>query len=89
VALQHLRIEKPFFSLLSKRPERVAYVLEVPPLGFGYPFGGVSLFNPWKSLSTPNALGLRPSELSSYEVIQGTFPYLVSALALSYQTLSA
>jgi hypothetical protein len=30
---------------------------------------------PWKPLSAPDALGLRPPELSSFQVIEGRFPF--------------
>jgi len=65
-ALQHFRIWEPFFSLpLSrKRRRNVALVLRSLTLGFGYPLDEmVWLPHPWGSLSIPNALGLRSSEL--------------------------
>jgi hypothetical protein len=38
---------------------------KVPPPGFGYPLGGVSFPDPWKSFPTSHALGIHPSELCS------------------------
>jgi len=43
---------------------------KVPPAGFGYPLDGVSSLDPWQPLSAPNALGLRPSKLSSHTSIE-------------------
>jgi len=59
---------------------------EVPFSGFGYPPNGVSSVYPWTSLSTPDALGLRPSELFSSPVIRSPFRVPRSAPALSYKT---
>jgi hypothetical protein len=68
--LQHIRIQAPFFSLLSKRSKRVAVHLESPALRVWLPFRRcASASNPWGPLSAPNALGLRPSELCSFKVI--------------------
>jgi hypothetical protein len=73
----------PSFHFQKKRRENVACSLEVPPPGFGYPLGGVSSPDPWKPLSAPNALGLRPSELSSNPVAQNRSPYPVPLLCFS------
>jgi hypothetical protein len=59
---------------------------KVPFSGFGYPLNGVSSPYPWTSLSTPDALGLCPSELCSASVIRGPFRIARSAPALSYKT---
>lgn len=66
-SLQHSRIKEPLFftSPLVKRPRVVAFLLEVPPSGFGYPLEGFSSLEPWKSFSTSHALGISPSELFS------------------------
>jgi hypothetical protein len=45
--------------------------------------------NPWGSFSTPNALGLRSSELFSSRAIKGTFRNPLSAPALSGKTITA
>jgi len=45
-----------------------------PTPGFGYPLDELSWpLYPWKPLSAPHTLGLRPSELSSSSVIQRIF----------------
>jgi hypothetical protein len=62
---------------------------KVPCSGFGYPLHGVSPSNPWEPLSTPNTLGLRPSEPFSSPGIEMTLSSLSSAPALSYQTSPA
>jgi len=65
-ALQHFRTREPFFSppLSRRRRRNVALTLRSLTLGFGYPLDEmVWLPHPWGSLSTPNALGLRSSEL--------------------------
>jgi len=88
-ALQHFRIREPFFSLplSQKRRGDVALFPRSLTLGFGYPLDEmVWLPHPWGSLSIPNALGLRSSELSSFQVIEKPFQVLLSAPALSGKT---
>jgi hypothetical protein len=46
----------------------------------------LAFLRPWKSFSTSNAHGLRPSELFSLFVIRLTFRVTFSALALSHET---
>jgi hypothetical protein len=73
VALQHFRTREPFFSLPLSRQRRrnVALFLRSLTRGFGYPFDEMAwLPNPWGSFSTPNARGLRSSELFSFRVIE-------------------
>jgi hypothetical protein len=57
------------------------YLSEEPPLGFGYPFGGVKPSHPWKSLSTSSAHGLPSSEFFSSRDIESffriTLPFLL------------
>jgi hypothetical protein len=89
-ALQHFRIREPFFSLplLWQRRRNVALILRSLTLGFGYPLNEMVWFShPWESLSVPNALGLRSSELCSFQVIEKPFQILLSTLALSGKTL--
>jgi len=81
----------PFFSLRfseASRP-RCPAVLEVPSSGFGYPLDGVRFVHPWKPLSAPHALGLRPSKLFSNPGIENKFPCFPSALALFPKPCSA
>jgi hypothetical protein len=88
-ALQRFRNREPFFSLpLSwKRRRNVALVLRSLTLGFGYPPDEmVWLPDPWGSLSTPNAPGLRSSELSSFQVIEEPSRVPLSAPALPGET---
>jgi hypothetical protein len=47
---------------------------EVPPTGFGYPLGGVSHPNPWKPISSPNALGVHLPELLPLRWSENSFP---------------
>jgi len=61
---------------------------EVPHPGFGYPLCGVSLRKPVKPLSAPNALGLRPSKLCSFPMIEVSSRKPLSAPALPYETLA-
>jgi len=44
--------------------------------------------NPWGSFSNPNALGLRSSELCSFQVVEEPSRVLPSALALFDKTLT-
>jgi hypothetical protein len=90
VALQHFRIREPFFSLplLWQRRRNVALLLRSLTLGFGYPLNEmVWLSHPRESLSVPNALGLRSSELCSFQVIEKPSQALLSTRALSGKTL--
>jgi len=90
-ALQHFRNQEPFFSLpLSrKRRENVALFPRSLTLGFGYPLDEMAwLPNPWGSLSTPNALGLRSSEPCSSRMVEKPFRAPLSALALSGKTFT-
>jgi hypothetical protein len=90
VALQHFRTREPFFSLPLSRQRRrnVALFLRSLTRGFGYPFDEMAwLPNPWGSFSTPNARGLRSSELFSFRVIEKPSRALLSALALSGKTI--
>lgn len=67
-ALQHFRMQKPFFSppVARRRLEAVTLTSRSPTLGFGYPLDELAwLSHPWEPLSAPNALGLRSSELFS------------------------
>jgi hypothetical protein len=50
---------------------------EVPPTGFGYPLGGVSYSNPWKPISSSNALGVHLSELLPLRWSRNGFPSLI------------
>jgi hypothetical protein len=88
LALQRASAEKTlFFASLSGGVWKVLpYSPEVPSSGFGYPHDGVSTFQPWESFSTPNALGLRPTELCSFVMIDVLFRKRLSAPALSYKT---
>ena len=88
MALQHSSdIEALLSTSLAKRVWKgLPASPEVPFPGFGYPLNGVSSPHPWTSLSTPDALGLRPSELCSASVIRGPFRIARSAPALSYKT---
>jgi len=64
-------------------------VLRSLTLGFGYPLDEmVWLSHPGGSLSIPNALGLRSSELFSSRVIEKPFQVSLSALALPGKTLT-
>jgi len=54
----------PSNAPLTRCLENVPSFPEVPPSGFGYPLDGVSSKNPWKPLSTSNALGVPSPELS-------------------------
>jgi hypothetical protein len=49
------------------------FIPDVPPSGFGYPLGGVSLTDPQQFISTANAHGLSPSEHYSFSEIDGFF----------------
>jgi hypothetical protein len=63
-----------YHSLFSRSVQNgLPTISEVPYSGFGYPLYGVSSHHPWKSLSTPNTLGIRPSKLSSLLVIEKSF----------------
>jgi hypothetical protein len=62
------------------------YLPKVPPAGFGYPLDGVRDSHPGGSLSTPNALGLRPSELFSSPEIEELSRILLSAPTFPYET---
>jgi hypothetical protein len=90
VSLQHFRMKIPFSSLLVPRSVQsgLPATLKVPYSGFGYPRYGVSTFHPWESLSTPNTLGIRPSKLSSFSVVETLSRVFLSAPALSYKTSS-
>jgi hypothetical protein len=90
MALQHFRIGAPFFALPFReasgsrcrdfrkyRPQGLATLTTVS----AYP-------RPWGPVSAPNALGLRPTELSSFPVIEQSFRIILSVPALSYKTLS-
>jgi hypothetical protein len=75
-ALQHIRMQKPFFSppVARRRLEAVALAPRSLTLGFGYPLDEMAwLPHPGGPLSAPNALGLRSSELSSSRVIEKPF----------------
>jgi hypothetical protein len=74
--------KNPSFHLVKGVWNTLPSLPEVPPPGFGYPLDDVSLSNPWKSLSTPNTLGLSPSELSSSKVIEKRFPFSLPLLRL-------
>jgi hypothetical protein len=69
-----------------KRPRNLRDSPKVPSSGFGYPLDGVSHPNPWRSLSISNALGLCPSELSSFSVVNRVFRADLSALAFFHET---
>jgi len=88
-ALQHSKIQEPFFSPLSRRPESVALLPESPTRRVWLPSRWYQPLNPWEPLSAPDTPGLRPSELSSSTVIGKTFRPPLSALALSLKTFSA
>jgi len=67
--------QDPFFHFPEGSVQKMLpYLLKVPPLGFGYPFDGVSPQNPRKLLSAPNALGLRSSELFSSKMARMKSP---------------
>jgi len=68
------KIEKPFFSPLAKRRKNMPGPSEVPSSGFGYPLDDVSPLDPRRSLSTLDALGVPPSELSSSPAVGSRFP---------------
>jgi len=58
-------------QVLWKRRGNFALLPRSLTLGFGYPFGEMAwLPHPWRSFSISNALGLRPSELFSFQVIE-------------------
>jgi len=72
-----------------KRRENVARFPRSLTLGFGYPLDEMAwLPNPGGSLSTPNALGLRSSELFSSRVIEKPSRILLSAPALRLKTFT-
>lgn len=62
---------------------------EVPSLGFGYPYDGVSRIHSRKPFSALYALGLRPTKCFSETLIVRQFPNAPSILALSSKTSSA
>lgn len=59
---------------------------EVSFLGLATHIRRFQLLTPWKPLSAPNALRLRPSKLCSSHVVDDWFPNRSSALALDYKT---
>ena len=61
--------------------------MEVSHSGFGYPLCDVSHSTPWETVSAPNTLGLRSSELSSSIVVEITFQLSLFTLALSFKTV--
>jgi hypothetical protein len=88
LALQRSSVEKALFvdSLSRSVWKALPCFPKVPSSGFGYPLDGVSTFQPRESFSTPDALGLRPSELCSFVMIDVSFRKRLSALALSCKT---
>jgi len=84
-SLQHSQHGRPFFALNLRLSVWRLLPLspKVPPLGFGYPFDGVSSPKPWKSFSTPHAHGIRPSELFSVPEIRLGFRSDVPLLRFS------
>jgi hypothetical protein len=88
LALQHASVEKALFCVSLSRNvwKALPCFPKVPPSGFGYPLDGVSTFQPWEYFSTPNALGLRPSELCSFAMIDVLFRKHLSAPALCCKT---
>lgn len=90
MALQHIRNEKSFFTarqVFLTCPGEWCLHSRKSPLWVWLPTWGVSqLLTPWKPLSAPNALRLRPSKLCSFKVVDEKFPNRLSALALGYKT---
>jgi len=78
LAFQHIRTQKPFFSLPfgNSVHKHSALACRSHILGFGYPHNVPfnQLSNPWKPLSAPNAHRLHPSELYSLKMIEEEFP---------------
>jgi len=74
-----------FTSLERRRPRIVALIRGSHTLGFGYPLDVllIQLSNPWRPLSAPNALRLRPSKLFSKPMIEEEFPLLSPLLRFS------
>jgi hypothetical protein len=87
-ALQHFRSLAPFFSpfLRSSVRKTLPGFPKVPYTGFGYPLYGFSNQKPWEPLSAPNAQGLRPTELCSFQVATQLFRAACSIPALFYKT---
>lgn len=72
LALQHFRKKASFFSRCCFQPrvqDVFPFTLEAPPPGFGYPLGVFCLISLGHSFR-PNTLGLFPSELSSFLLIE-------------------
>jgi hypothetical protein len=73
-ALQHIKIEAPFFSLTLLHKRR-SNLCPVPTKSRTQGLATLStvseplLFDPWDSLSNPYTLGLRSSELFSFTKI--------------------
>jgi hypothetical protein len=60
-----------FFTPLRSVQHALPCTLEVPPLGFGYPFDGVSSLRTLEAtFSASNAPGLLPSKLFSNDMIE-------------------
>ena len=74
--------KSPFFHLSQGVWKTLPSLPEVSPSGFGYPLDVLSPSNPRKPLSAPNTLGLAPSKLSSYKVIEKRFPFSLPLLRL-------
>jgi hypothetical protein len=71
-SLQHLKLNRPFFRLLRNVQKTLPCFLEVPFSGFGYPLNGVTIFQPWKRL-TSNAPRIHSSEPSSSSMVKESF----------------
>jgi hypothetical protein len=84
-ALQHVQAGKPFLSLGFGPSVRKALPCfpKVPPPGFGYPHGGVSLSRPRKLFSAFHAHGLHSSGLCSGSAACDRFPCHVPPLRFS------
>jgi len=67
----------PFCAPSRRRPDSLPCHPEVPPTGFGYPLGGVSRFNPWELISSPNAPGVHLPELHPLRWSENSFPFSV------------
>jgi hypothetical protein len=69
-----------------RRPENVTLFPGGAARRVWLPSRRIELSLPREPLSAPNAPGLYPSELFSFRVIEGRFPFPISAPALSHKT---
>jgi hypothetical protein len=87
--LQHFRTQKPFFSLLAKRPKDLALSLESPTRRVWLPSRWCQLLEPLAASFSSQRSWASPFEAFLPYLDRNTVSGISSALALPYQTSSA